>query len=67
MNVLTKLKSLVNGFGKENASVEEIADISKIETAQSPLMREKNREWYAPLYMHLPVDKLRPAFFCHIL
>jgi len=46
MNVLTKLKSLVNGFRKVGESMDDIADISKIDTAQSPIMCEKTREWW---------------------
>lgn len=46
MNVLKKLKSLLNGFGKGGDDMEDIADISKLETAVSAVMREKSREWW---------------------
>lgn len=54
MNVLRKLKSLVNGFGKGGEDVENISDISKIETAVSPIMREKTREWWSVFQGNLP-------------
>lgn len=54
MNVLRKLKSLVNGFGKGGEDVEEIADISKIKTAVSPTMREKTYEWWDVFQGRLP-------------
>ena len=46
MNVLRKLKSLVKGFGKGGDDMEDIADVSKLETAVSAVMREKSREWW---------------------
>lgn len=54
MNVLTKIKSLVNGFGKGGEKVENFADLSKIQTAVSPIMREKTREWWSVFQGNLP-------------
>lgn len=54
MNVLKKLKSLVKGFGKGGDNVDEIADISKIETAVSSTMQMKTREWWNIFQGNLP-------------
>lgn len=54
MNVLKKLKSLLNGFGKGGDDMEDIADISKIETAVSATMKSKTREWWEIFQGNLP-------------
>ena len=46
MSVITKIKSLLNGLGKGGDTVENIADLSKIETAQSPTMKARTDEWW---------------------
>lgn len=62
MNVLKTLKSLVNGFRKGGESVDDIADISKIETAQSPIMREKTREWWDIFQGGMPIKPAHKNF-----
>ncbi len=54
MNVLKKLKSLVNGLKKGGDSMDETADISKIETAVSAVMQIKTREWWDIFQGNLP-------------
>lgn len=54
MNVLKKLKSLLNGFGKGGDDMEDIADISKLETAVSAVMQAKTREWWEIFQGNLP-------------
>ena len=54
MNVFKKLKSLVNGFGKGGDNVDEISDISKIETAVSATMKIKTHEWWDIFQGNLP-------------
>lgn len=46
MNVLKKFKSLLNGFGKGGDDVNDIADISRLETAVSATMQDKTQEWW---------------------
>lgn len=54
MNVLNKLKSLLNGFKRGGDNVDEIADISKIETAVSATMSAKTSEWWSIFQGNLP-------------
>lgn len=58
MNVLKTLKSFVKGFKKGGEGV----DISKIDTAQSPLMREKTREWWNIFQGNLPMKPTHKNF-----
>lgn len=46
MHILKYLKSRFSGFKKDGDNVYEIADLTKIETAVSSVMREKSREWW---------------------
>ncbi len=62
MNVLKKLKSLVNGFGKGGDSMDETADISKLETAVSAVMQIKTREWWDIFQGVLPQNKTHKNF-----
>ena len=62
MSVLTKIKSLLNGFKKGGDNVESIADLSKIETAQSPTMRAKTDEWWNVFQGNLPQEKTHNHF-----
>ncbi len=54
MNVLKTLKSFVKSFKKGGENMDDIADLSKIESASSPLMREKTREWWSIFQGNLP-------------
>ncbi|MBD5130880.1 MAG: phage portal protein [Ruminococcaceae bacterium] len=62
MNVLKSLKNLVNGFKKGGENMDGIADLSKIETAQSPLMREKTREWWNIFQGEIPIKPTHKNF-----
>lgn len=62
MNVLKTLKSLVNGFKKGGDSVDAITDLSKIDSAQSPIMREKTREWWDIFQGYLPLKSTHKNF-----
>lgn len=62
MNVLKTLKSLVNGFKKGGDSVDAISDLSKIDSAQSPIMREKTREWWNIFQGIFPQEKTHKNF-----
>lgn len=62
MNVLKKLKSLLNGFGKGGDDMEDIADISKLETAVSAVMQTKTREWWDIFRGVLPQKKSHNNF-----
>lgn len=62
MNFLTKLKSLVNGFRKGGEHMNEIADISKTETAVSATMKIKTREWWNIFQGNLPQEKTHKNF-----
>ncbi len=62
MSVLTKIKKLLNGLGKGGDGVENIVDISKIETAQSPTMRAKTDEWWNVFQGNLPQEKTHNHF-----
>lgn len=54
MNVLNFLKSRFSGFKKGGGSMEEITDISKIQTAVSALMRAETDLWWNVFQGHLP-------------
>lgn len=62
MNVLRTLKSFVNGFKKGGDSVDAITDLSKIDSAQSPIMREKTREWWDIFQGGLPLKPTHKNF-----
>lgn len=62
MNFLTKLKSLVNGFRKGGENMNEIADISKIETAVSATMQYKTHEWWNIFQGNLPQETTHKNF-----
>ena len=62
MNVLKTLKNLVNGFKKGGDHMYSIADLSKIETAQSPKMYERTREWWGIFQGALPQDPSHKNF-----
>ena len=59
MNVLKTLKSFVNGFKKGGDNLD---DISKIESAASPIMSEKTREWWNIFQGNLPQKKTHKNF-----
>lgn len=62
MNVLNKLKSLLNGFKRGGDNVYEIADIAKIETAVSATMDTKIREWWSAFQGNLPQETTHKNF-----
>ncbi len=62
MNVLKTLKSLVNGFKKGGDSVDAISDLSKIDSAQSPVMCEKTHEWWNIFQGIFPQEKTHKNF-----
>ena len=62
MSVITKIKSLLNGLGKGGDTVENIADLSKIETAQSPTMKARTDEWWNVFCGKIPREKTHSHF-----
>ena len=62
MRISELIKSRFSGFKKGGDSMDEFADITKIETAQSPLMREKNREWWNIFQGTLPMAATHKNF-----
>ncbi len=62
MSVITKIKSLLNGLGKGGDGVENIADLSKIETAQSPTMKARTDEWWSIFQGNIPQEKTHKHF-----
>ena len=62
MSVLKSLKSLLSGFRKGGDDVKNIADLSKIETAQSPLMKTKTDEWWSIFQGDLTQEKTHNHF-----
>ena len=46
MNLLKSLKSLINGFVKGGENMDEVADISKVETAMSGTMHSAISSWW---------------------
>lgn len=62
MSVITKIKSLLNGLGKGGDTVENIADLSKIETAQSPTMKARTDEWWNVFCGKIPREKMHKHF-----
>lgn len=62
MSVLTKIKSLLNGLGKGGDTVENIADLSKIEAAQSPTMKARTDEWWSIFCGKIPREKTHNHF-----
>lgn len=62
MQILEFLKSRFNGFKKGGDSVDAITDLSKIDSAQSPIMREKTREWWNIFQGILPQEKTHENF-----
>lgn len=62
MNVLKTLKSFVNSFKKGGDSMDAISDLSKIDTAQSPIMRDKTREWWDIFQGALPLKPTHKNF-----
>lgn len=54
MNVFKYLKNLVNGFKKGGESMEEIADLTKIQSAASALMKAETNLWWEIFQGHLP-------------
>ncbi len=54
MNVLNFLKSRLSGFKKGGESMEEITDLSKIQTAVSALMRSNTDLWWNAFQGQLP-------------
>lgn len=62
MNVIKKIKSLVNGFGKGGDDVSDMADISRLETAVSAVMSTKTREWWDIFQGRLPQSATHKSF-----
>lgn len=62
MSVLEKIKSLLNGLGKGGDTVENIAELSKIETAQSPTMKARTDEWWSIFCGKIPREKTHNHF-----
>lgn len=62
MNVLKRLKSLLNGLKRGGDDVNDIADISKMETAVSATMQYKTREWWSIFQGDLPQKATHKSF-----
>lgn len=62
MSFLKTLKNLVNGFKKGGEHMDSIADLSKIDTAQSPIMCEKTSEWWNIFQGILPQKRTHKNF-----
>ncbi len=61
MNVLNKLKSLLNGF-KGGDNVDDTIDITKIQSAVSPAMRAATDEWWNVFRGFLPQKQTHENF-----
>lgn len=62
MNVLKRLKSLLNGLKRGGDNVEAIADLTKIEAAVSATMSAKTREWWDAFQGFLPQEATHKNF-----
>lgn len=57
MQILEFLKSRFSGLKKGGEHMDSIADLTKIDTVQSPIMCEKTREWWNIFQGILPQKK----------
>ena len=61
MNVLDKIKSLLNGF-KQGCETMEEADLSKVESALSAKMESSTNVWWSVFQNSLPMEKTHKNF-----
>lgn len=61
MNVLDKIKSLLNGFKQGGETMEE-ADLSKVESALSAKMESSTNVWWSVFQNSLPMEKTHKNF-----
>lgn len=61
MNVLDKIKSLLNGFKQGGETMEE-ADLSKVQSAVSPTMKTATAVWWEVFKGFLPMEKTHRNF-----
>ncbi len=62
MQILEFLKSRFSGLKKGGEHMDSIADLTKIDTVQSPIMCEKTREWWNIFQGILPQKKTHKNF-----
>ncbi len=61
MNVLDRIKSLLNGFKQGGETMEE-ADLNKVESAVSPTMKSVTNVWWNVFQNSLPMEKTHKNF-----